>query len=477
MVGEITENNMADELNLAQQGTLPPDIYAQQQALNRQQQMAAMLMQQNQQPQGQMVSGRYVPTSFFQNLQPVANMLTGAYLAKQGDAEAAKLAKQIREGKSAAEESILKSVTGYDKATELAGPYAGNVPMPVAVEKVAPNYAEALRKINDPYSYGAGADLKPLIYKQMMPEPTPEERKYKAALADDSFKGGFNAFLNQMSEKDRADIRIQNARLGLAQQEQAWNMGLPMAGGGGAGVPQGAPQAPLQTINPGSPILAPGQQVAPQQGAMPQQGLMPGQPPRFNSKAEQDAWLAGQKKTAELKAEAQNALPGALLTAQTGIDTIRELIGDTKVDAKGNIVYGKQLPKAGFEASVGMPSAGSLFGITNLFPGSEASNFKAAFEQVGGQAFLGAISTLKGSGAISEVEGSKATSALNRMKLSQSEVEFIKAANDFKDVLEKGYKAAQQRAGAIPMNPTAQPSLGGGSTPKYVYDPVTGTLK
>jgi hypothetical protein len=87
---------MADGINLEQQGTLPPELYAQQQALNRQQQMAAMLMQQNQQPQGQMVSGRYVPTSFFQNLQPVANMLTGAYLAKQGDTKAAELAQALR---------------------------------------------------------------------------------------------------------------------------------------------------------------------------------------------------------------------------------------------------------------------------------------------------------------------------------------------------------------------------------------------
>jgi len=88
--------NELNQFNLSQAGTMSPEDYAQQQQLNRQQQMAAMLMQQNQQPQGQMVSGRYVPTSFFQNLQPVANMLTGAYLAKQGDVEANKLAQKLR---------------------------------------------------------------------------------------------------------------------------------------------------------------------------------------------------------------------------------------------------------------------------------------------------------------------------------------------------------------------------------------------
>jgi hypothetical protein len=476
MVGEITENNMSDGINLAQQGTLPPELFAQQQALNRQQQMATMLMQQNQQPQGQMVSGRYVPTSFFQNLQPVANMLTGAYLAKQGDTKAAELAKQLREGRSAAEEKILQQMTGYDKATELAGPYAGNVPQPTAIQNVAPDLAGALRTIRT-NEFGAGKEYTPAILKQMMPEPTLEERKYKAALADGSFKGGFNAFINQMSEKDKADLRIQNARLNLSAQEQAWNMGLPMAGGGGASVPQGAPQAPLQTINPGSPILAPGQQVAPQQSAMPQQALMPGQPPRFNSKAEQDAWLAGQKKTAELKAEALNALPGALTTAQSGLEAINGMIGDTTVDKSGNLVYGKVQPHPGFSGAVGISGIGSGFGAAGFIPGTDVKDFQSRFKQVEGQAFLGAISTLRGTGAISEVEGAKATAALSRMSLAQSEAEFVKAANEFKDVLQKGYSSAQQRAGVTPMNLNAKPTVGGGSTPKYVYDPVTGTLK
>ena len=67
-------------------GALPPEFALQQQQLNRQQQMAQLLLQQGSQPQaaGQMVSGRYVPNSFFQNLQPVANMLVGAYMAKKG---------------------------------------------------------------------------------------------------------------------------------------------------------------------------------------------------------------------------------------------------------------------------------------------------------------------------------------------------------------------------------------------------------
>lgn len=130
---------MADGINLAQQGTLPPELYAQQQALNRQQQMAAMLMQQNQQPQGQMVSGRYVPTSFFQNLQPVANMLTGAYLAKQGDTQAAKLAEQLRTGREAEKQAVIQAIQKGDVTGALALPntYGGTTPYQAALVKAS----------------------------------------------------------------------------------------------------------------------------------------------------------------------------------------------------------------------------------------------------------------------------------------------------------------------------------------------------
>jgi hypothetical protein len=478
-----------DELNLAQQSTLPPELYQQQQALNRQQQMAAMLMQQNQQPQGQMVSGRYVPTSFFQNLQPVANMLTGVYLAKQGDTKAAELAKQIREGKAAAEEKIINLMTGTAAVPGQAPVIPqgqtlrddqgyltyGAQPGVEAKAATAPDYAAALRTIRT-NEYGAGKEYTPTILKQMMPEPTPEERRYKAAIADGSFKGGFNAFLNQMSEADKARIGIERARLGLAQQQQAWDLGLPIGGAGG-GVAVGGGSAPqqYQTIGQGSPILAPQGQMP--QGQVAPQGVMTqGQMPRFNSKAEQEIWLAGQKKKADLQAEAFAALPAAKASVESGLQAINEMIGDTTVDKKGNVVYGKVQPHPGFNGAVGISGIGSGFGASGYIPGTDVTDFKTRFDQVKGQAFLGAINTLRGTGQITEIEGDKATKAINRMSLAQSESEFVKAANDFRDALNKGYTAAQQKAGVVPMNPTAQPSLGG-AQPKFVYDPATGTFK
>ena len=88
---------MADQTNpYANLGTLPPEIYQQQQDLNRQQRMAEMLMQQNQQPQGQMISGRFVAPSWAAQLAPVASMLTGAYMQSKGDEKALQLSKALK---------------------------------------------------------------------------------------------------------------------------------------------------------------------------------------------------------------------------------------------------------------------------------------------------------------------------------------------------------------------------------------------
>ena len=100
--------------------TLPPEIALEQQRLTRQQQLANALMQNNQQPQGQMISGRFVAPSFFQNLQPVANMLTGAYLSNKADEKSLALAQALR--KRYGDELSQYQDLINPKQTEMAGP-------------------------------------------------------------------------------------------------------------------------------------------------------------------------------------------------------------------------------------------------------------------------------------------------------------------------------------------------------------------
>lgn len=405
-------------------GDIPLDFQPQMQDISQQQKLSQMLMQQGmQQPQGQMVSGRYVAPSITQYLQPLFGAYAGSKGMESAENKQLELAKAIRQVGTEEVKNILET---YKKDPNAALQLASTAQTPQAKSLAAQ------------------------LSKSVLIEPTTLEREWKAAQAQ-GFKGTINDFKNQMTEAQKESNRIDRARLGLAQQEQAFNLGLPMAGGGG--MPQ---QAPLQTINPGSPILAPGQQ-APQQG-MPMQGMAPGQMPRFGSKAEQDIYVAKQKKLADLQADALNALPGALNTVNSGLEALNGMLGDTTVDSKGKIVYGKTKPHPGFEGAVGISGIGSGFGAAGFLPATNVTNFKARFDEIKGKSFLEAVGSLRGTGAISEIEGAKATSAINRMSLSQSEPEFIKAADDLRKIMLKGYTAAQQRAGAAPMNPMAQPT-------------------
>jgi hypothetical protein len=103
--------------------TLSPEDFAQQQQINRQQKMAEMLMSQNQQPQGQMVSGRYVAPSFFQNILPLVNTYVGKGMLEQGDTKQRELAELIR-GRNATEaQDIIQTLQGTPaKQVPQAGP-------------------------------------------------------------------------------------------------------------------------------------------------------------------------------------------------------------------------------------------------------------------------------------------------------------------------------------------------------------------
>ena len=464
MVGEITENNMVE-------GTLSADQAAQQQQILRQQRMAEMLMQQGmQQPQGQMVSGQYVAPSITQNLANLANLYVGQRGIEKADKAQVDLANRLRQQGVLEAQDIMSTMRGRQAIPEVV-PQGQTlrddqgmltIGSQRGVTGIAPDLEGAYAK-----AAGArttqGQAFAPLLAKKLMPEETVEERRYKAAVADGSWKpekmGGFNAFLNQLTEKDKATIANDKARLALAQQEMAFNLGLPVSGAGGAGAVN--PQTP-QTISSTSPVLA------------------QNQTPRFNSKAEQDIYVAQQKEKGRLQAEAQDKLPNALNTVNSGLKAIDGMIGDTTVDAKGNLVYGKVKPHSGFSGAVGISGIGSGFGAAGFIPATDVTDFKSRFKQIEGKSFLSAIESLRGTGAISEVEGAKATAAINRMSLSQSEKEFVEAANELRDVMRKGYESAQQRAGTKPFNPNAQPNSQtkpNSGLPKLRYNLQTGNFE
>lgn len=211
-------NGQAQMLNLG--GNIPPEFLQQQQALNRQQQMAQLLMQQGmQQPSGQMVSGRYVAPSFFQYVAPLAQLYAGQSLAKEGDKAMAELAEQLRKGKEAETRAIMEQLTPREVQTELAGPYTGNVPMPTATQTVQPNIQNAMNLALQS-RFGAGKELLPTLIQRSLPEPikpTTDMQNYEYAKST-GFKGSFNDFKNQMTPAQKAELALAREKFEFEKQ-------------------------------------------------------------------------------------------------------------------------------------------------------------------------------------------------------------------------------------------------------------------
>jgi hypothetical protein len=208
MALEITENNMAEQIEM--------------QDITRQRDLAKMLLQKGMTDnlQGQMVSGRYVGASPWEGIAKVYSSYKGGQMLKEADRKQTELAKLLREQGVQESQDILSLMRGREGRPEVipqGQTLLDDQGMPTygaqrAVSAIAPDLEAAYAR-----SVGArttqGQALAPLLAKQLMPDLTPEEKRYKAARADGSFKGGFNDFLNQLTEKDKFMIAKDRAEL------------------------------------------------------------------------------------------------------------------------------------------------------------------------------------------------------------------------------------------------------------------------
>jgi len=141
--------------------------------------------------------------------------------------------------------------------------------------------------------------------------------------------------------------------------------------------------------------------------------------------------LAGAKESGKLQGKTQTQavidLPQDIQEANNTIQLVDDL-----------------LKHPGFGQAVGKSSMAGI----QLIPGTEAHDFSVRLDQLKGKQFLQAFQSLKGGGQITEVEGKKATDAISRMNNSQSEGEFVKAANEFKQIIQQGVDRAKKKAGA-----------------------------
>ena len=152
---------------------------------------------------------------------------------------------------------------------------------------------------------------------------------------------------------------------------------------------------------------------------------------------------------------AQQALPGVLANAEQALQIIDQMVGKQPVkDTKGKVIDPGTAPHPGFKDAVGATWKPGF----RFVHGTDAANFQSYQDQIEGAAFLEAFNVLRGAGAITEKEGAKATAARLRMKLSQSEDEYMKAAREYQDVIRQGVENARRKVPGGNMAPT------GGST-------------
>ena len=124
---------------MADIGTLNPEQMLQQQQILRQQKMAEMLMQQGmQQPQGQMISGRYVAPSIFQNLAGLANTYVGQKGIEKAEQAQLDLAKRLRSDETSAMADFMqrKEAGNVDYANLYADPRASAAQRQFAFQKM-----------------------------------------------------------------------------------------------------------------------------------------------------------------------------------------------------------------------------------------------------------------------------------------------------------------------------------------------------
>jgi hypothetical protein len=88
--------------------------------------------------------------------------------------------------------------------------------------------------------------------------------------------------------------------------------------------------------------------------------------------------------------------------------------------------------------------------MTPTLPGTKRADYATRLDQVKGQNFLQAYSTLRGAGAITEAEGAKAQDAMGRLSTSQTKEAYMQALGDLEQVLTAGYQRMGQQASMGP---------------------------
>lgn len=446
-----------DNINLAAilSNDLNQDIDSQSNAVSRQRKIADLLLAQGmQQPQGQMVSGRYVKPAWTQQIAPLASTAMAFVASDRADRQQSEITK-AQKLRTAMQVQKFAELEQQDPA--LAIQYAVSTD-----NKFLQDMVKDMLK-GDKLGEGDVLTRKTLSGKEITltggEKETPDMINKRAALGLPKDRSKWTeeqkiAFKNYVSPKEQFDRAIDIARL------QQTNAELIDKGIGGVPIPNmnqfnpqqlsGAlrgetpqivnqpPQGQPGMVQPG---MAP-QNMAPPMGGADMTGLPPAEVRKIRA-----------AEVAKQREYFMNQFGNDERTALGTLKIIGDMIGDAQVDEKGKVFVPKVKTAEGKEVRGRQPAKGfGNFvgaGIPYLekISGTSEADYKAMYDQVTSRAFLEAFERIKGGGAITEKEGTKATEALIRAKASQSEAEFIRAMREFEQAIKDGLEGARKKAG------------------------------
>jgi hypothetical protein len=155
--------------------------------IERQRALAQALVKQGfETPQGQMVSGRYVPVNPFEYLGNAAQIYRGNQLGNEADVQQQELAKALIAQKAQATQGILGAALGGPQQVQQAGPMpdGGNIAPQTVMQR--PDLAQALRLASQDTT-GAGAAFMPALLKNTLPEDPTTVQEFKFAMQNPEF--------------------------------------------------------------------------------------------------------------------------------------------------------------------------------------------------------------------------------------------------------------------------------------------------
>lgn len=391
----------------------------------RKRKFADMLRQQRE-PQGQMVSGYYVPPSWTQRLASVLNQYQAGQMNRQAEEQERGAIQKQRETYQSAGQRLAEALRGKQADPNDATMPGATGYQPASMDDIQNAQIQYAQDIGEPQAMQQA--VQGIIAQRNQAQLRNDDREFRTQSRED--EQAFRAEQDQLQRearaqslaqqiaareqagRDSADLRRELVRMQMQNSRDMASMRT-----------QGNPYyTPVQTANGvmsfdartgrAIPLTVDGKPVI---GAQADPGLQ--------------GAIAGAKETGKATAEAKMSLPRDVSQAEQTIGLVDDL-----------------LKHPGFESAVGFSSYNPL----NKVAGQPGNDFNIRLDQLKGQQFLQAFQSLKGGGQITEVEGKKATDAISRMNSAASEKEFRQAAKEFQDVIRTGVNRAREKAGAAP---------------------------